>query len=186
MSIGKYAVFAVEGPDKYGKTTHAVKLANALNAIYIKFPNEALWSGRQIRRILNKELPFEPASFQALQIINRLETFKQLKPNKLYIFDRYKMSGVVYGLCDGLPENWIREVCDYLPDPDMTFLFIGEPYETDTDIYSSLEYQDKITHLYEKEAKRTKNVHYINNHGTIEEVHKRIMNTLRRNQFHLG
>lgn len=169
-------IIAFEGPDKFGKTTQARKLAESINAEYVKFPNEKIWSGRQIRKILNKELPFEPASFQTLQIINRMETFQLLIPNKTFVFDRYKLSGIVYGLCDGLPTEWIRNVCDFLPNPDLTIILTGEPFGQDTDIYSKQEYQAKILGLYKREGRKAGGeVCWIDNQGSVEDIHKKIM-----------
>lgn len=143
-------ILAFSGKDRIGKTTQAKILAEKLGLTYIKFPNEEYYSGKIIRSILNEEMPFEPASFQALQILNRLETFERLDPNENYIFDRYKLSGIVYGLADGLPEEWIREVCDLLPDPYFTLVFSGKPFGTDSDIYGKK--QEKIAQLYDNEV----------------------------------
>lgn len=70
----------VEGPDGFGKSTLCALLSDALNAELIKFPNVAFESGKRIYQILNRELPFEPMSFQALQIVNRLETYETINP----------------------------------------------------------------------------------------------------------
>lgn len=143
-------IIAFEGKDKLGKTTQAKLIAEKLGWTYIKFPNEELYSGKIIRSILNEEMPFGAASFQALQILNRLETFERLNPNGYYIFDRYTLSGIVYGLADGLPEEWIREVCGLLPAPDFTLVFMGDPFGDDSDIYGKK--QEKIAQLYQDEV----------------------------------
>jgi len=166
-------IIAFEGADKLGKTTQAKLLAEKLNCKYIKFPNEELYSGKIIRQIINKELPFEPVSFQALQTMNRLETFENIDFEQLYIFDRYKLSGVVYGLADGLPEEWIREVCDLLPDPDYTIVFTGESYGKDSDIYGEKQY--KIRQLYHNEIVVYRYPWIDVSGRTIEEVHGEIL-----------
>jgi thymidylate kinase len=167
---------AFEGPDKLGKSTQAKLLSEVLGADLVKFPNENLYSGQVLRKILNKELPFEPASFQALQIMNRFETIPLLQPGKTYIFDRYKLSGIVYGRCDDLPVKWVRDVCNLIQDPDVTIIFYGTPYEEDTDIYSNTEYQKKIQDLYLEEGKRISGkVLRIQNNGSVREIHEKIM-----------
>lgn len=173
-------IIVFEGPDKLGKTTQAKLLAEKLNCKYIKFPNEEMYSGKIIRKILNKELPFEPASFQALQIINRIETFEKLDLKETYVFDRGTLSGIVYGLADGLPEDWIRKVCSYIPAPDITFVFRGMPYQTDSDIYSSTDYQEKIKDLYWEEARKISGkMFFIGSRGNESQVHENIMSCLK-------
>lgn len=169
-------IIAIEGIDNTGKTTQAKLLAERSGWTYIKFPNENLYSGKIIRKIINKELPFEPASFQALQILNRFETFARFDPEGKYIFDRYKLSGIIYGLADDLPEEWIRETCDFLPDPDITIILSGKPHREDADIYG--EKQEKINELYMKEIQLRGYPVVIIDGKSIEEVHEEILKTL--------
>lgn len=172
-------IIALEGPDKHGKSTVAKKLAEKLKYTYVKFPNTNYYSGTTIYQILEGKLPFEPASFQALQILNRFEAFIDLDPKGNYIFDRYKLSGIVYGLADNLPEEWIRKVCDLMPDPDVTFVLVGKPHLKDSDIYSSSEYQEKIKDLYLREAKTAGGrIELINNEKSIEAVFSEILGKL--------
>jgi len=169
-------IIAFEGPDKLGKTTQAKIIAEKLGWTYIKFPNEKYYSGKIIRSILNEEMPFEPASFQALQILNRLETFEHLNPDENYIFDRYKLSGIVYGLADGLQEEWIREVCDLLPDPDFTLVFTGKPYGKDSDIYWQKQYE--IAQLFHNEVVVYRYPWICVDGQTVEEVSEEILKML--------
>jgi len=169
-------IIAVEGPDKFGKSTICALLSKKLNATLIKFPNENFESGKTLRDILNKKLPFEPMSFQALQIVNRLETYETLDPRKTYVCDRGKLSGIVYALADGLPEEWVRKTADYLPDPDVTVLIMGRPYGRDSDIYSGVEYQKTIRELYRVEGKNAGGkVVYVCNQGSIGDVFERVL-----------
>jgi dTMP kinase len=173
-------IIVLEGPDKLGKTTQAKLLADALRCEYIKFPNESYYSGKKIRKILNGELPFEPASFQALQIINRFETFDNLDQNGTYVCDRGTLSGVVYGQTDGLPREWIIDISKNLPAPDITFVFVGTPYEQDADIYGDVEKQRLIAELYKEEAKKISGrVELIHNGRSTEAIHKEILGKLR-------
>lgn len=172
-------IIALEGPDKYGKSTLAKKLAEKLKYTYVKFPNTNYFSGEIIYQILEGKLPFEPASFQALQILNRFEAFKDLDPRGNYVFDRYKLSGIVYGLNDNLPEEWIRKVCDLLPDPDITFVLVGKPYSKDNDIYGSDEYQGKIKELFLRKAKKAGGrIELVNNEKSIDAVFNEILGKL--------
>lgn len=163
-------IIAIEGADRLSKSTQAKLLSEKLGWIYIKFPNEDYYSGKIIRKILKEELPFEPVSFQALQILNRFETFEHLDPTQNYVFDRYKLSGIVYGLADGLPEEWIREICDLLPDPEITIVFFGHPFGEDTDIYGSKEHQSKISKIYDNEILVRGHPSLFVNGQTVEEL----------------
>jgi len=166
-------IIAFEGADKLGKTTQAKLLADKLNCEYIKFPNESLYSGKIIRQILNKELPFEPASFQALQDSNKRETVRRLDPDGKYIFDRFKLSEIVYGLVDGLPEEWVRENASLLPEPDFTIVFTGKPYGKDSDIYGEKQYE--ISQLYHNEIVVCRYPWIFVSGRAIEEVHDEIL-----------
>lgn len=166
----------VEGPDGFGKSTLCALLSDALNAELIKFPNVAFESGKRIYQILNRELPFEPMSFQALQIVNRLETYETINPMKNYVLDRGKLSGIVYALADGLPEDWVRKTADFIPDADVTVIVTGRPYKDDGDIYSDKEHQKKIKALYENEGKRVSgHVIWVCNNDSPEEILKSVL-----------
>jgi len=172
-------IIVLEGPDNFGKTEYAKRLAKKLDAEYLKFPNEKLYSGQILRKIINKELPFEPVSFQALQIINRIETYSKLDSNKTYVCDRGKLSGLVYALADDLFEPWVRETADFLPDPDITVLITGRPYGQDTDVYSDPAFQRRVKQLYQEEGKKAGGrVIRVCNYGTIDEVFAEIMRKL--------
>lgn len=145
-------IIAVEGPDRFGKTLLAHKLAERLGYTYIKFPNEELDSGRDLRRIINGGLLFDLMAYQKLQNENKLETLESL-PEKNYIFDRYKLSEVVHGKANGLSNEVVEGFADLLPDPDITVLVVGRPYGKDNDIFSSTEYQKKVKELYNEAGK---------------------------------
>lgn len=173
-------IILVEGPDGYGKSTLCAALSKALNAELIKFPNENYESGKRLRQILNKEYPFEPMSFQALQIVNRLEVYETLNPRKTYVCDRGKLSGIIYALADGLPEEWVRKTADYLPDADITVIVTGRPYKEDSDIYSDVEYQKKIKTLYKEEGKRISGrVIWVCNYNSPEEMLQKVISEVR-------
>ncbi len=173
-------IVLVEAPDGFGKSTLCAALSKALNAELIKFPNVKFESGVQIYKILNKELPFEAMSFQALQIVNRLETYETLDPKKTYVMDRGKLSGVIYALADGLPEGWVRKTADYIPNPDVTVIITGRSYKQDSDIYSEKEYQREIKALYMEEGKNLDGrVIWVCNYSTPEEMLEKVLNELK-------
>lgn len=169
-------IITFEGPDGFGKTTYCKELCEAIGAEYVKFPNEKLESGGTLRKIINKELPYEPVSFQALNIINRLETLQVLEDGKTYIFDRYKLSGIIYGILSGVSEELVEYMHTLLPDPDLTFIILGRCYREDNDIYSAKEFQENVLKFYTKEAMKFKDkVVTICNTRTIDEVMETII-----------
>jgi len=172
-------IILVEGPDGFGKSTLCAALSKALNAELIKFPNVKFESGEQLYRIINKELPFEAMSFQALQLINRFETYETLDAHKTYVIDRGKLSGIIYALADGLPENWVRKTADYIPDADVTVIVTGRPYKQDADIYSDREYQKEIKRLFMEEGKRTDGtVIWVCNYNSPEKMLEKVLSEL--------
>ena len=173
-------IILVEGPDGFGKSTLCAALSKALNTELIKFPNVAFESGKQLYRIINKELPFEAMSFQALQLINRFETYETLDSHKTYIFDRGKLSGIVYGIADGLPEDWVRKTADYTPDVDVIVIVTGRPLKQDSDIYSDREYQKEIKRLFMEEGKRADGtVIWVCNYNNPEQMLEKVLSELR-------
>ena len=130
---GYFVVF--EGADNLGKTTVAKIVCERLGFKYMKFPNPDLYSGQILRKILQKKLPFEPASFQALNIVDRI--FTSMSGN--VIIDRYIDSGKVYGESDGLPSEWVDQLNSILLQPDLVFVFTGEPFTTDNEHYDNSE-----------------------------------------------
>lgn len=171
-------VIAFSGPDNFGKTLYAERLAKESGFEYIKFPNEQLESGIRIRRMLNGLDPFDPALLQVLQNDNKLETLYNLK-DKNYIFDRYKLSEIVYGLANGLSHEYVMDLADLLPDPDITILIAGRPYGQDNDVYSGSAFQRRVKELYKEEGKKAGGrVIWICNYGTIDEVFSEIVRKL--------
>jgi dTMP kinase len=173
-------IIVFEGPDGFGKTTQALMLAQALKCAYVKLPNEKIFSGQILRKILNKELPFEPVSFQALQIIDKMTSAKEIleleKQSGFVILDRFLLSSIAYGRADGLPADWIEEINSYLLKPDITFLFEGKSFKLDKDIYGSVEHQKKIAEIYA--SFNDPSIIRINANRDIDVIHEEIVNRI--------
>ena len=145
-------IIAIEGIDRIGKTSLSIKLAEWLGWKYQKFPNYELDSGERILWMLQGLEVLDPEYYQELQNRNKLETLEFLSEGN-YVFDRYKLSEVVYGLVNGLPEKWVRELAAKLPEPDVTIILHGEPFETDDSVFKDSELQKEISEKYLKEWK---------------------------------
>jgi len=170
---------AIEGPDKFGKTLLSHLLAQELGYTYVKFPNEKIESGKEARAMINGEVHFDKLRYQELQNKNKLETLESL-PDENYIFDRYKLSEIVYGKVNGLPCSVVEDYADCLPNPDITILIVGRPYGKDCDIFSSDEYQKSVKQLYKEEGKNLGGrVIWICNYNSPEVMLEKVLSELR-------
>lgn len=177
--MSQLKIIAIEGADNVGKSTLAQTLSDYLDIELVKFPNERLGSGKQARRMLNDEDQFDPEYWQYLQNENKIDILKTLVSGT-YIFDRFKLSEIVYGLANGVNEQCVRSCADLLPDPDITFLLTGRSYGHDADIYSNDEYQTVITKLYLTEAKNSSGrIEIINNEKSADAVLEEVFRKMR-------
>jgi thymidylate kinase len=182
------SIFIFCGPDGVGKTTAAKEFSKLFEAPYIKFPygsdgnpDATAHSGRVIREILNNtEHPCNPVAFQALQYLNKIETIPLIealeKEFGIVFIDRWFPSALIYGEVDGIDRAWNGFLCKSLDDllqPTLLFVFVGEPFKKDNDIYGNK--QERIRELYEKYCASQINnptVVRIDVTGkTLEEVH---------------
>lgn len=171
---------AIEGPDKFGKTLLAYMLSQELEYTYVKFPNEEIDSGKELRRIINGGLLFDLDAYQELQNKNKLETLEVL-PDGNYIFDRYKLSEIVYGKANGLPDSVVNEYADRIPDPDITILIVGRPFGKDKDIFSADGYQRKVKELYREAGKNADGrVIRVCNYNSPEKMLEKVLKELWR------
>lgn len=145
----------IEGPDKIGKTTQADLLVG-MGAKKVKYPDEDFYSGKVIREILNKALPYEPVSFQALMTLNKIETQHKInQTDGLVIFDRWYQSGIAYGIAEGLDEEWLHRInhlIDSYIKTDIVIILTGTPFVTEDDIYGKVEFQERVKEEYERLA----------------------------------
>jgi thymidylate kinase len=173
-------IITFEGHDNSGKSTLANMLSKETGYELVKFPNDDIDSGKRIARMLKGIDPFDPEYFQELQNENKQERIKNIGTGT-YIFDRYKLSEIVYGLANEIPRTLIMCLADGLPDPDVTFILVGKSYGQDSDIYGKEDYQERIKELYKQEGKNAcGNVFYISNERTISEVFGEIKGILER------
>lgn len=171
-------IIVFEGADGTWKTTLSKMLAEKLGYNYIKFPNENTAGGRYAREVINREMEFDSILYQISQNTDKRCTFRDLTDGN-YIFDRYKLSEIVYGYANGLTEEEIMDLADKLPDPDITFLMVGKSYKLDDDIFGNPEYQEKVKELFLREAKKAGGrVELINNEKSIEAVFNEILGKL--------
>lgn len=131
MSAGTFLV--LEGPDGAGTTSHAQRLADALQAmgktvcLTAEPTNGSI--GRFIREALKSGEVLSPAALQLLFCADRAEhvasvILPALKRGEVVISDRYALSTLVYGAALGLDSDWLKHMNGAFPAPTLTLLLL--------------------------------------------------------------
>lgn len=136
-------IIVLEGCDASGKTTHALWLAEKLNASFFSFPAyetpygqlikehlQSTWTARWtgLGSLLVRNL--DAMVFQALQLANRMEMavpMAEADERGDVVLARYIPSGYVYGSLDGLDPNWLLKSQEWLIQPDLNILLDIDP-----------------------------------------------------------
>jgi dTMP kinase len=149
----KAILIAFEGIDQSGKETQAARLAERLRSKGKKvqlsgFPDYETPIGIEIKKFLNGEREFNAETRQLLYAANRYEKLEELNEwlstMDYVILDRYKASGLAYGMITGLDLNWCIEIEKGLPPADYVFLF-------DTPVEASYERKPEGRDRYERQ-----------------------------------
>jgi dTMP kinase len=149
MSRGKMVV--LEGGDAVGKATQTKILAEAIGAQLFSFPNYNSTTGKAILGNLHGDwgvagcddwsagrgIMFEDCRetnalvLQSLMAANRYEVAGEIDDllgmGRHVVCDRFWMSGLVYGMADGLDRDWLLRVHESLPQPDLWILLDADP-----------------------------------------------------------
>ena len=124
-------LIAFEGLDQSGKQTQAERLKAAVEArgrtaVLLDFPSYETHIGMEIGAGLQGGRDYAPDTMQLLYVANRYEKKPQiaalLAAGAVVICDRYLASSIAYGEAQGLDGEWLREMQQYLPQPDLTIL----------------------------------------------------------------
>ncbi len=168
-------LIVLEGPDGSGKSELGKKLAKALHADLIEFPDDTAVTGPVIRQYLRGEWAMytrgnamevhaevSALAFQSLQVANRMERMPRLEgaagsPDTHMVLVRYWQSGWVYGSLDGLDSQWLFDVHASMARADLNILLdlrvekslerIGERGE-ETERYEKREFMERVRELY--------------------------------------
>lgn len=123
-------IIAIEGIDACGKETQVALLreyfdARDLKNVVLEFPHYQSSTGRKIKELLLAP-ERDPLVLQSLMTVNRYESSSLIKQfqatNHTVILDRYWLSGLIYGQTDGLDRDWLWNVHEDLPQPDLWIL----------------------------------------------------------------
>lgn len=152
----------IEGIDGCGKSTQAALLTKYLGARFFKFPNKDSPTGKLIyshlaldwrTRVEQVTSPdgfndetLDALVFQSLQVANRMELAVEISKlkNKNVVLDRYWPSGYAYGKADGIDGQYLINLHEYLPQPDLFLLL-------DVDVRDSSDRRPERRDRYEKD-----------------------------------
>ena len=122
------SIIAFEGIDACGKQTQVTLLREYLErgseVSVFSFPNYETITGKKIKELL-KAPERDPLVLQALMTANRYECQIDIEVARMsgfVIFDRYWLSGLVYGSGDGLDRQWLVDIHSRLIQPHHWFI----------------------------------------------------------------
>jgi dTMP kinase len=97
----------------------------------VSFPDYSTTIGREIRRFLDGERSYPPQVRAMLYAANRWERKAELEDmlarTSAVIVDRYTGSNLAYGMSNGLPLEWLVNLEQGLPVPDLVLLLDAPP-----------------------------------------------------------
>jgi dTMP kinase len=137
MSTGQRGAFvAVEGIDAVGKRTQSSVLRSWLSSkklasSTLSFPDYSTTIGREIRRFLDGEKDYPQEVRAMLYAANRWERKADLEKtiarNDVTIVNRYTGSNLAYGMSNGLGLEWLMNLEEGLPRPDLVLVLDAPP-----------------------------------------------------------
>ena len=127
---------AVEGIDAVGKKTQT-RLLNSwlasqhLSVQTLSFPAYETTIGREIKKFLAGTVSYPPQVRAMLYAANRWEKKEDLEAalsaSDALIVNRYTGSNLAYGLSSGLELEWLMDLEEGLPQPDLVLLLDAPP-----------------------------------------------------------
>ena len=124
-------IIAIEGGDQAGKKTQSQLLVNKLNSTKLKtklfsFPDYTTPIGKEISSYLEGKVKLDPKIIHCLLAANRYEKLAEIndaiEKNSVLVMNRYYQSNLVYGLANGLKQNWLESLDSGLPKTDLVIL----------------------------------------------------------------
>jgi len=182
-------IIVIEGGDQAGKKTQTELLFKALKKLKIKtetfsFPDYSTPVGKEISKYLGGKRKFSPQTIHCLLAANRWEKLNQIlqaqSKNSVLIMNRYYQSNLVYGLANGIKQNWLENLDAGLPKADLVILLDVSQKEsfrrkkTQRDKFEKNEkFLKKISKIYRDTAKK-KRWKIVDASKSKEEVHQEI------------
>lgn len=183
-------IIVIEGGDQAGKKTQTGLLLNALKKSKIKatsfsFPDYSTPIGKEIAKFLAGKRKFPPQVIHCLLAANRWEKLNQIleakEKNSVIIMNRYYQSNLVYGLANGLRQDWLENLDYGLPKADLVILLDVSQNEsfnrkrTKRDKFEkNKEFINKISKIY-RTVGRKKRWKIVNASQPKDKVHQEIL-----------
>jgi dTMP kinase len=185
-------IIAIEGPDRVGKATQTDLLvknlrSNGHKVLHVEVPIKSFVTYPLIYWMLRNGLAKKmPNLFQFVQFLNKFmfQTLKLLFCRWVYdfiVFDRWSLSAIVYGDASGANAKFNRFLYKFLWKPDGIVVMVGQARNATTrDVYESDNtLQTQVRNGYAKwYHDHSDDVVIVDNMGTRDEVHSRIMKVL--------
>lgn len=185
---------AISGPDRCGKETQTKLLVDYINkhsdygdeAVRIEIPFNGRWYTTIYKWLKNGNATKFPTLFQTIHFLNKLwfQTFNLPKLSLNYdivVFDRWKLSSIVYGKMTGVPSWIVNLQAKFLLDPDCIIILDSPTHGKESrDVYEAdKNLQSNIRQEYIKIAKTLKNTVVIDGSQSIEVIHEEIITKLK-------
>ena len=194
---GRFIV--IEGLDGSGQTTQANLLKDCLEkkgfkVMLTKEPTLDSDAGKEIERILNEEIIISPTQLQELFAEDRAEHLRHtiapsLESEKIVISDRYFLSSLAFGTADWASLNYLICLNKEFLEPDLTILLKVSPRACikrikkrgiKQTLFEKEKQLEKVWQVYEKLAKRFKNIVIVNGEKSIEEIHEKVWQIVKK------
>lgn len=183
-------IIVIEGGDQAGKKTQTELLFKALKKRKIKattfsFPDYTTPVGKEIAKYLGGKRKFPPQTIHCLLAANRWEKLNDIlkaqSKNSVLIMNRYYQSNLVYGLANGMKQNWLENLDAGLPKADLVILLDVSQQEsfqrkkTNRDKFEkNKDFLKNISKIYRTTAKK-KRWKIVDATKSKEEVHQEIL-----------
>lgn len=194
MIGNKTKVIAIEGPDRVGKATQSLMLVAHLRLCGYKvalievpvFSNVVTY--KLIYWMLKNGLAETlPTMFQLVHFLNKY-LFQELELKRMtefdyVVFDRWRLSSLVYGSLTGSIGKCVQYTYDKLVQPDMTIVLHGASYkrEEEEDVYErNVQLQRQVTAAYVRWTEDNPVGTSVAADGSQMSVHKSIIDALQR------
>lgn len=184
----------IEGPDKAGKSTQARMLNDSLMSMgyrtaVMSFPDYSTPIGREIDAFLHGRREYPLQVKHMLLSANRWEKKEEIErllaSSDILILNRYYQSNIVYGVANGLDQQWLEMLDRCLPREDLVIVLHVSAdvalerarMNSHKDEFENMHMLRLVSSLYMEMAGRYGWV-VIDGNRSREEVHRDVLDTV--------
>ena len=157
-------ILSFEGIDASSKNTQSTLLFDYLvrsniQAEILSFPDYSTYIGQEIKAFLSGSRNYNTETKHVLYAANRYELKERIQTwreqGKVIIANRYCESNLAYGMANGLPLPWLKELEKQMPQADFIFLLKATPKlsqlrKAQRDTYESdLDFLNRVAEVYD-------------------------------------